>query len=335
MFPKDFSLGDLANRIFKHYPSLRFRDRDNLVHNASDAAKCRRQITYKALGYSESNPVDNIGQFRLRFGTWLEKGMIYDIFNKLGAFGVLLLSSQGDCGEHGTFYGTSWHGYRDLDLALRQKDGKYKPFVVEIKTKVGFGAQMMVKETPYSRKYKVPTPDQTWGYSQQISLYLRDAYRKTKDNPAFSSPIKDGILLQLLYADKLACFVEFYFSYDETLDETVCYHVHCSEIPEICSDLDIHISLKDIAERWKDADECIQQNTLAPPDYERKYDIADPRVVQATKTDLDKAKDDKLLIGDMQCKYCPFRDKCASDLKIDLNYSADEKKIIKNILKTR
>lgn len=335
MLPTDFSLGALATNVFHNFPSLRFRDRDNLVHNASDATKCSRQITYKALNYSESNPVDTLGKFRMSFGNWLEKGMIYDIFNKLGAFGVIQLSSQGDCGEHGTFYGTSWHGYRDLDLAVKQIDGKFKPFVVEIKTKVGYGAQVMVKESPYSKKYKIPEPDQEWGYSQQISLYLRDAYNKTKDNPAFSAPIVDGILLQLLYADKLACFVEFYFEYKPDSDEAVCYRVHCSEIPEICSELNIRIDLKEIAARWKEVDEYIIKKELASPSFSRKYQIGDPRITDTSKKDLELAVQNKVLIGDMQCKYCSFRDQCAKDLGIDLNYTEDEKKVFKQILKTR
>jgi hypothetical protein len=335
MLPNNFSLGKLAVTSFTKLPSFRFRDKNVTIHNASDATKCGRQITYKALKTSESNPTDTLGMFRMRFGSWLEKGMVYEIFNKLAPFGVFNLASQGDCGEHGTFYGTSWHGYRDLDIAIKSVDGKLKPVIVEIKTKVGYGASVTLKKTAWSKEYVIPTPDTEWGYSQQLGLYLRDAYNKTKDNPQFSSPIVDGILLQLLYADGIACFVEYFFEYKPDTDSVHCYKVHCEEYPECSAPLDITISLKEVAERWKKTDEYLAKGELAPPAFERRYKLDDPRIEEQTKSALEKAVKNNGLVGDVQCKYCPFRDKCAGDLGINLTYNADDVKILKGILKNR
>src|SRR5690606_11473110 len=189
-----------------------------------------------------------------------------------------------------------WHGYRDLDVGVRMVDGKLKPVIVEVKTKVGYGALVTLKKTPWSREFVIPTPDTEWGYSQQLGLYLRDAYNKTKDNPSFSSPIVDGILLQLLYGDGIACFVEYFFEYKPEEDAVHCYRVHCDQYPECSAPLDIKIYLKDIAEKWKRADEYLAKGELAPPDYERKYDLKDPRVEEATKSDLEKAAKNQILI---------------------------------------
>jgi hypothetical protein len=335
MLPNNFSIARMAQKVFAETLPMRFRDKDVDVHNAGDAAKCSRALTYKALKTPESNPTDILGQYRMRFGSWIEKGLIYEIFNKMGPQGLHLVSSQGDTGEHGTFYGTSWHGYRDIDMAYKLKDGKLKPFVIELKTKVGYGAVATVKKSAWSKEYLIPEPDREWGYAQQLSLYLRDAYRKTVNNPKFSEPVTDGILLQFLYGDGLVAFLEFYCTYSPETDSVHYYKVHCEELPECSSPLDITINLKDIADRWKKADEYLRAGTLAPPDYSRRYPLNDDRVQYATKTDLTKASQNKKLIGDKQCAYCAFRDTCAKDLGIELTYSPTEIKEIKNLLKSR
>lgn len=335
MLPTNFSIGKLAVKSFTGLPSFRFRDKDITVHNAGDATKCSRQITYKALKTPESNPTDTLGQFRMRFGSWLERGLVYEIFGKLAPFGVFQLASQGDCGEHGTFYGTSWHGYRDLDVALRMVDGKLKPVIVEIKTKVGYGATATLKENPWKKDFIIPTPDTEWGYSQQLGLYLRDAYHKTKDNPQFTSPIVDGILLQLLYGDGIACFVEYYFEYLPEEDAVHCYRVHCDQYPECSAPLDIKLNLKDIADKWKKCDEYLVKGELAPPDYQRRWALDDPRIQDQAKANLEKAARNQKLLGDVQCAYCSFRDTCAKDLGISLTYSPAEVKVLKEMVKNR
>lgn len=335
MLPNNFSLGKQIINSFSKLPSLRFRDKDKWVHNAGDATKCSRQITYKALKVKESNPTDTLGHLRMRFGSWLERGLVYECIDKLGPFGVYKLATQGDCGEHGTFYGTSWHGYRDLDIAYRTVEGKLKPIVVEIKSKIGYGAQVTLKKTPWSKEFIRPEPDREWGYSQQLGLYLRDAYLKTKDNSQFSSPIVDGILFQLLYADGIACFAEYRFEYLPEEDSVLCYFVHIEDYPECSGPLNIKVSLKVVADRWAKMDVYLKKGEMAPPDFERKYAVTDDRLQDATKTDLEKAIKNKTLIGDTQCKYCSFRDQCSKDLNVPLLYSTEEVVALKKQLKNR
>lgn len=335
MIDEGFSIGKIANLVMDKYPSMRFRDKDATTHNAGDATKCSRQITYKALKTPESNPADRLGQFRMRFGSWLERGIGYELLGKGSIFGMVSLSQQGDTGEHGTFYGTSWHGYRDFDIAIKQIDGKFKPCIVEVKTKVGYGAVATLKKSPWSKEFIRPMPDTEWGYSQQLGLYLRDAYHKTLNHPQFREPIIDGVLLQLLYGDGVACFVEYYFEYLPKEDAVKCYRIHCEEYPEVSGDCDLVVPLKPIAEKWKKADEYLAKGELAPPDYERRYAVDDPRVEKATKKDLELATKNQLIIGDLKCKYCSFRDKCAADLEIPLTYDPNEINAIKRILKNR
>jgi len=175
MIDKKFSLGKKINTVLKSYPSFRLRDRDACIHDASGVVKCGRAVTYKTSGVEESNPTDSLGQFRMRFGSWIERGIQYDIMSKLPMLGVVTLSTQGSAGEHGTFYDTSWHGFRDFDVALAQtkKDGstQYKPVIIELKTKVGNGANFMIKKSGWSKFYKDEIlPDIEWGYAQQLSL---------------------------------------------------------------------------------------------------------------------------------------------------------------------
>ena len=335
MIDAGFSLGKIAWKVFTQLPSFKFRDRDHGVHYASASTNCTRQLTYKKLGYKESNTTDMLGHFRMRFGSWLERGLQYEIFGKAGPFGIVNLGGQNDTGEHGTFYGTSWHGYRDQDIAIETPEGKLKPVIVEIKAKVGYGASATIKETGWSKKFIVPKVPNDWGYANQIGLYLRDAYNKTKNNPAFSAPISDGILLMLLFDDGLACFLEFFCEYLPESDSVRFYRVHCEEYPQCSANINEVIPLTDVADHWKIVDSYVEKKELAPPQYQRKYDVSDPRVEEATKTDLTKATKGSLVIGDMFCKYCAYRDKCSEDLGINLNYTPEELRVLKKILASR
>lgn len=335
---KQFALSSFFPKVLREYPNLRLRDKDNLVHNASDAAKCSRALSYKALGHEPSNPIDLFGEMRMQMGNYIEKGLEWNFFQKLSLFGIINLSAQGDVGEHGTFYDTSWHGYTDKYLGYKMPGGKIKAFIVELKTKVGFGAGAFIKKTPYSKEFITPMPDTEWGYAQQLSLYLRDGYNKTANNLAkynLSEPIRDGILLYYLYADGICGLVEFHAEYDPESDSVNFYRCVSEQFPGCNGTIDLTIKLKDIADHWKKADAFIKKNKLAPPGFERKYKIDDERVEEATKTDLTKAVKGELVIGDMQCKYCAFKDKCAADLGISLDYTAQEKTRLKAILASK
>lgn len=111
--------------------------------------------------------------------------------------------------------------------------------------------------------------------------------------------------------------------------------MHCEEYPECSSPLDIKISLKTIADKWADCDKYLEKKELAPPDYQRRWELNDPRIDEVTKTDLTKATQNKKLLGDIQCAYCSFRDVCAKDLNISLTYNPQEIKMLKDLLKQR
>lgn len=330
MINDEFSLVQNVEKVMEHFPSFDFRDKDPLVHYASGATECGRKITYKSLGVEESNPIDLRGHYRMRFGSWLEAGFLKEILSKMPIVGVETLSSQASTGEHGSFYGTSWHGYSDMIIAYRDKD-RLKPVILEIKSKVGYGADATYREWLAVG----PQPDQTWGYAQQLGLYLRKAYFATKDNPKFSSPIQDGILFYLLYGDSFTGCVEFQASYVPDRDSVLFYKVVCPEVTQFNQVLSFEIKLEDIAKRWADTDNYLKRKELAPPSYHRRYSLDDPRVEAATKTDLKKAIDGELVIGDMQCKYCSFKDRCANDLNIELSYTTTEKEVLSDILNSK
>jgi hypothetical protein len=335
MLNEGFSLSKFIIKTMHEYPSFRFREKNKLIHNASDAGKCGRQLSYRALGYPQSNPADLLGELRMSFGSWLESGLKDNLLNKMGVFGAHLLSTQGDAGELDSFYGTSWHGYRDFDLGIKQADGKLLLVMAELKAKVGDGAKWTIIKNPYAskREYFVPSPPTDFGQAQQLALYLRDGYRKTKDNENFSKPIVDGILLQLLYADKLAGFVEYYAEYQPESDSVLYYRVVCDQYPEAAGPINFVINLRDIAEGWAKVDAAVTKGELALPDFERKYDVDDERVFTSKKTHLTDAIAGRKLIGDVQCSYCAWRDKCATDLGTPLEYDKDEVAKLKQMVK--
>ncbi len=229
----------------------------------------------------------------------------------------------------------SWHGYIDLILTERQANGRHKPIVVEIKTKVGRGAEFTLKEKPYSAfteyNIKCPDPDTEWGQAQQLALYLRDIFRKTVDHPSFSEPIRDGMLLQLLHCNDFSTFVEYWFEYQPESDSAVCYYTKCHDYPQASGEKNIVVKLSDVADRWKIANDAINRKELAEPTYQRKYALDDPRIEKSTKSKVKAAALNRGVLGDIQCSYCAFKDRCAQDLKIDLTYSPEEVQQLKQL----
>ena len=57
--------------------------------------------------------------------------------------------------------------------------------------------------------------------------------------------------------------------------------------------------------------------------------------MESTKAELQRASKGEVIIGDMRCKYCNFRDQCAKDLNINLTYTADEKKRLKQYMERK
>lgn len=333
----EFFLSKYFTKVDNELPNLNFRDKDPLIHYASSTVKCKRAMTYKALGIPESNPIDETGQLKMKFGNWIERGLTYDYMTKMSPYNVYFMGTQGRAGDYEIFNGTNWHGMRDFDLLVKDpKTNKFDFYIVELKTKIGFGANFMIKKTPFSKKFKVPEVDNSWGYANQLGLYLRNAYLKTKNNPKFKKPITKGILLYFLFSDSIMGFVEFHAEYLPEKNAIRFFKVLSPQFPEANSKLNTIIKLDTVGEHWAAANEFIKKKELAPPDYNRKYDLDDPRVTEeATKSALEAAARSDVLIGDVQCKYCQFRDKCSKDLNIPLVYSKDEKAKIKKILKTR
>lgn len=333
----DFSVGEYAEMVLENYPSYRLREKPNNVFHATDAGKCTRLTSYKKLGYKESNPTDLYGKMRMGFGNYTEAGLKYELFTKTHVFGFPLMSAQGDCGEQ-NFYDVQWTGYRDFDFAVWNEDKtQLVPVIVELKVKVGFGAKMMIHETAYGSKKIVPPLDFDWGYPQQLSLYLHDFYKHKKEQVSWlrNGGTLQGALVFYLYFDGGCGFVEYHCKYNPETDTVTFFEVKSKQFPECNGKINETVSLQKIGETWKMVDGYLQKNELAPPSFERRYALNDPRIKEFPKTKLEQAARNNLLLGDKQCQYCSFKDKCAKDLGVTLSYTKEEIGVIKGLISDR
>lgn len=119
------------------------------------------------------------------------------------------------------------------------------------------------------------------------------------------------------------------------IDAVQFYKTVSNDFPECEGELNLLIKLKDIADRFKEIDECLDRNELAEPEYQIKYKVGTPLFNNSYKTHLQAAAKNQKIIGDFKCVYCPFRDKCAEDQGVELTYNASELSQIKKILKDR
>lgn len=84
------------------------------------------------------------------------------------------------------------------------------------------------------------------------------------------------------------------------------------------------VNLQDIFERYKVIKEKLDAGEIPERQYVYKYDIADiPEMMSkglVSKSKVQQAQRGHLVVGDWQCKYCKFKDKCVPEL----GYTDDE-----------
>ena len=257
--------------------------RDRRAHYASGNLACLRDQFWSWKKIPETNPTDFIGSMKMLVGNAIETGIVNSMISKLHFVGWHIIGTQVPVGGSNP----NWDGYLDLLMAKKTETG-WEKFVVEIKTKSGYGANMFFEKPE-------PSPE----YMTQIGLYLRDLSKKGVTN--------NGLFLYILLSDDhFGQLVSVYCSYDSKTDTVTASHYERGN--GTSGELNISLNLTQALERWVLLDEYLRTNTVPPGEYKYKYDLTPEFLREIPDAKLKRIVEGSLIMGDWQPVYSRYKD---------------------------
>jgi len=216
-------------------------------------------------------------------GNAVETGIVNSMLSKLHFVGWHIIGTQVPVGGSNP----NWDGYLDLLMAKKTETG-WEKFVVEIKTKSGYGANMFFEKPE-------PSPE----YMTQIGLYLRDLSKKGVTN--------NGLFLYILLSDdNFGELVSVYCSYNSETDTVTASHFERGNGTN--GQLNVSLNLTQALERWVLLDEHLRTNTVPSGEYKYKYDLTPEFLREVPDAKLKRIVEGTLIMGDWQPVYSRYKD---------------------------
>ena len=257
--------------------------RDRRAHYASGNLTCLRDQFWAWKKVPETNPTDFLGSMKMLVGNAVETGIVTSILSKLHFVGWHIIGTQVPVGGSNP----NWDGYLDLLMAKKTETG-WEKFVVEIKTKSGYGANMFFEK-----------PEPSSEYMTQIGLYLRDLTQKGVTN--------NGLFLYILLSDDhFGELVSVYCSYNSETDTVAATHFERGN--GTSGQLNISLNLTQSLERWLLLDEHLRTNTVPIGEYKYKYDLTPEFLREVPDAKLKRIVEGTLVMGDWQPVYSRYKD---------------------------
>lgn len=279
-------LVERIRKYFLDYKEPRYRDRRGWY--ISEVLKDMRDLYWRATGVKETNPTDLQGYLRMFMGKAVEEAITTNILSNLHWFGLHAYGGNKQIPVGSS--GPNVDGYLDGLLVERGKEGKFsEPYVLEIKVKSGYGADLF-KFNPD------PGPD----YMAQIGLYLRDLNAKKVTN--------QGLFLFVLLSDKsYGEMIEVECIYDEKID-TVTAHTARYLLSGDTKSINVRLELLPVIQRIRKVEAYIEKKELPPAQYVYKYPLTPEFLGSVSDKDLKAAVEGTKVLGDWQVKYSSFKD---------------------------
>lgn len=257
--------------------------RDRRAHYASGNLACLRDQFWAWKKVPETNPTDFLGNMKMLVGNAVETGIVNSMLSKLHFVGWHIIGTQVPVGGSNP----NWDGYLDLLMAKKTETG-WEKFVVEIKTKSGYGANMFFEKPE-------PSPE----YMTQIGLYLRDLSKKGVTN--------NGLFLYILLSDdNFGELVSVYCSYNSETDTVTASHFERGNGTN--GQLNVSLNLTQALERWVLLDEHLRTNTVPSGEYKYKYDLTPEFLREVPDAKLKRIVEGTLIMGDWQPVYSRYKD---------------------------
>lgn len=295
---------NLISTIKKHVvKDRRNRLRGRRGYYASSALSCLRDTYWSMTGVPETNPTDFVGRMKMLVGTAVENELIRTVFSDLHWYGIHLEGTQVTVGPEMSDVPV-WDGALDALLSKKQEDGTYQRYVLEIKTKSGYGADLLAASFEPSQEYLA-----------QLGLYLKDLSKKGVTD--------QGCLFYVLMSDKnFGTLVQVYCRYDANTDEIVAFSGQSSAGES--KDLDFRVKISDIEERFLLLDKHLKEGKEPKGEFKYKYDLTPELLESQSDAKLRQMAANQLVLGDWNVKYSRYKDLQLKVDKIALGYTEEE-----------
>jgi len=218
-------------------------------------------------------------------GSSLEDGLMKVLRERLSYLGYHVRGGQIPVGGSNP----AWDGYLDGLIDVRVGETWTKPFVLEIKTKSGYGADLF---------YDTPQPDDS--YMIQLGLYLKDLHEKGVTN--------EGCFLYLLLSDKhFGTMVCVSCHYDASTEEIISTEYVNSD--GTSGTLKGRTSIKSALERWTALDAYIEKKETPAGEYKYKEPLTREALASLSDSKLLKIMEGSLVYGHWRPKYSRYKNK--------------------------
>jgi len=277
------NLIEVMKAVVTETDRVNFRDRR--AHYASGNLTCLRDQYWAWKKEPETNPTDFLGAMKMMVGNAVENGLVTTVLSKLHFVGWHIIGTQVPVGGSNP----NWDGYLDALMARKKEDGTWDKFVLEIKTKSGFGADLFWQKPE-------PSPE----YMTQLGLYLRDLYHKGVTD--------HGLFLYLLLSDNhFGNIVTINSQYDPKSDSVICTSADRSDGTSYT--LETTLCLTGALERWRILDKHLANNTVPAGEYQYKYPLTQEVLREVSDPKLKKIAEGTLIFGDWQPAYSRYKNK--------------------------
>ncbi len=258
--------------------------RDRRAHYASSGLKCLRDQYWERTGVPPTNKTDMLGMMRMMVGNAVEAELVKTVLSQLHWFGYHPVGDQIAVGSSAP----TIDGYLDYMLAVKEGD-KFNPFVLEIKTKSGYGADLFMNNFE-------PSQD----YMSQLGIYLRDLTDK--------GVTSEGIFLYVLLSDKnFGQMVQLNCRYDKDTDMITCYSGESST--GVFKKLAYTYRVGNSIERFKRLDEHLEGKTVPDPDYSYKHVLTPEYLESLSDHKMRSMIKGDSIGGDWQPLYSRYKNK--------------------------
>lgn len=303
-------------RFFAEYKDPRFRDRRGFY--ASELTKDMRDLYWSAIGEPETNPTDMIGSIRMLCGKAIERELTLKVLSNLNWFGLHLYNSTEGQISVGTTSPVVVDGSLDGLLVERNGDKFEKPWVLEIKTKYGYGADLFKQN-----------PDPGESYLAQMGLYLKNLHEKGKTDR--------GMFLFVLLSDKsMGEMVELEAHYNADLEEVAVTKARFMEkdyqsdgawsIRE--QDVDYRLALRPVFERLAILNGYVERGELPPAEGLYKDELTPDVIAGLSDYTLEKMIKGEKILGSWAIRYSRYMDLHLKHQNTTRTYDAKEMQML-------
>lgn len=299
-------LVERIRRFFAEYKAPRFRDRRGTY--ASGLMQNARDLYWSLSGEKETNPTDLVGNLRMLVGKAIERELTEQVIRNLHWFGLHAYGGAEQIPIGGS--NPEVDGYLDGLLVERSADGRFdKPWVLEVKVKNGYGADLFKQDCD-------PGPE----YLAQMGYYLKDLNAK--------KVTARGIFLFILNSDKsMGEMIEIECEYDEATDTVRAYratHIDGSA-PRA---LDYRLEMGPVLKRIELIKQAVQKGVLPPSEHRYKHPLTPEFIASLSDAQLKKAIDGEKVLGDWQISYSRYKNKHVEAEGTCLGYSDAERALL-------